>query len=230
MDGDGNVVVKLQMMQWGLVPSYSALSQTELAAINARGETVFDSKKMWYKLVRAGKRCIIVSDGYYEWKVLEDGSKQPHYITLQGGKPMLMAGLYDQWTPSRENDTSESKIGAEKPKGKFTYTVITTPAAKAVGHIHDRMPLILKPNDIADWLGISGIKKGDSEMGTEAEAQKSKIDGGIERLVRVYDGGLESRRVGGAVGSVKNEGEYLIRPYNPERRLHEDQACKPAHF
>ncbi len=83
------------------------------------------------------KRCIVISDGYFEWK--KNGSKkQPFYIRLPKGELLLMAGLYDIWK------------GADSEL--FTFSVITMNASPEIQHIHDRMPVILNNDQAKIWL------------------------------------------------------------------------------
>jgi putative SOS response-associated peptidase YedK len=103
--------------------------------INARAESVAD--KPAYRTAFKKRRCLIVADGFYEWR--KDGkAKQPYLIRLKGGGPFCFAGLWERWTRG------------EKPVE--TCTIITTDANELMAPIHDRMPVILSPADYGLWL------------------------------------------------------------------------------
>ncbi|MEK4514680.1 SOS response-associated peptidase [Paenibacillus sp. FSL H8-0122] len=104
--------------------------------INVRAETV--AQKPAFKRLLKSKRCIIPEDGFYEW-TKDRSTKQPYRILMSDGNIFSFAGLYDTW---------------EDPKGKkiSTCTIITTTQNSLIADIHDRMPVILRSEDEADWL------------------------------------------------------------------------------
>jgi putative SOS response-associated peptidase YedK len=106
--------------------------------INARGETL--AEKPSFRGSYRHKRCLILADGFYEWKSFGGRkTKTPYYIHMQDRKPFAMAGLWDHW---------------ESPDGSSikSCTIITTTPNELMGAIHDRMPVILHPRDYAKWL------------------------------------------------------------------------------
>jgi putative SOS response-associated peptidase YedK len=111
--------------------------------INARAETVAEKPSFRQAFVR--HRCLVVADGFYEWKN-EGGRKRPFYVHLKNGQPFGMAGLYNLWT---------------SPEGKqvCTATIITTDANEDLKQIHDRMPVIAPPDACALWLDPSVHEK-----------------------------------------------------------------------
>ncbi len=123
---------------WGLIPSWAKDPSIGQRLINARGETLAEkpSFRGGYKY----KRCLILADGFYEWKS-QPGTKTkiPHFIHLKTGKPFAFAGLWDEWHSS---DGSSIR----------SCTIITTLPNKLMATIHDRMPVILQPKDYDDWL------------------------------------------------------------------------------
>lgn len=122
-------------LKWGLVPSWSKDPKIGFKMINARSETV-DTKPSFRNLLKR-RRCLIVADGFYEWKN-EDGKKQPYRIKMKEDHLFAFAGLWDRWENSGEIIHS--------------CTIITTEANEVVSGIHDRMPVIL-PKDRQDiWL------------------------------------------------------------------------------
>ena len=125
----------IKSMKWGLVPNWSKNRSIGSKMINARSETILE-KVSFKNLVRTN-RCVVISDGYYEWKRYGDG-KKPFYIHHPEHKLLLMAGLWTSW------GSSSNLIS--------TYTVITTTPQKKIAHIHNRMPVILELSQIDNWL------------------------------------------------------------------------------
>ncbi|MCU6790569.1 MULTISPECIES: SOS response-associated peptidase [Paenibacillus] len=130
---------KLGQLRWGLIPSWAKDAKIGYTMINARVETIAD--KPAFRTSLRSKRCIIPADGFYEWKLTEDG-KQPMRIVKRTGQLFAMAGLYDTWV-SPEGDKISS------------CTIITTVPNKTMAGIHDRMPIILRKQDEAAWLDRS---------------------------------------------------------------------------
>ncbi len=122
--------------RWGFVPSWSKELKTGYAMINARAETVATNKT--FKHSFESRRCLVVADGFYEWKK-EGAVKTPFYIHLKSGQPFGFAGLYNIRT-SPEGETM------------YTCTIITTVANEALAPIHDRMPVIERPDNYQQWL------------------------------------------------------------------------------
>ena len=104
--------------------------------INARAESVAD--KPAYRHAFKKHRCLVVTDGFFEWKKMA-GGKQPHLIRTKDGQPFAFAGLWSRWQP---------------PTGEplETFTILTTDANPVVADVHDRMPVILAPKDYGLWL------------------------------------------------------------------------------
>lgn len=125
----------VMMMRWGLIPEWSKNDAFASKMINARCETLRD--KPSYKDLLSQNRCIVIADGYYEWKKSNKG-KVPYYIHHQEGHLLLFAGLWTLWHT--------------RSKPLLTYTIITTKAQKDIFHIHGRMPLTLEHSDIERWL------------------------------------------------------------------------------
>ena len=124
-------------LRWGLIPFWAKDEKISYSKINARAETV--AKKPAFRDAFKKRRCLIAADGYYEWKTLEDGSKQPYRITLKPEQPFSFAGLWEHW--EKDNKVIES------------CTIIVTDANELTKDIHGRMPVILDPDDYDAWLG-----------------------------------------------------------------------------
>ena len=131
--GDGRR--ELALLRWGLVPSWAKDPSIGNRLINARAETVAD--KPAFRSAFKNRRCLVVADGFYEWRKVGDG-KQPYRITLPDGGPFAFAGLWERWAPAGEAIES--------------FTIVTTDANPRLRPIHDRMPVILDPADHETWL------------------------------------------------------------------------------
>jgi putative SOS response-associated peptidase YedK len=108
--------------------------------INARVETL--SSKPAFKAALKHRRCLIPANGFFEWSG-KAGIKQPYFICLPSGEPLAFAALYEIW----EDKEAPPEAGPYK-----SCTIITTEASKSVRDIHNRMPLILKPEAFDEWL------------------------------------------------------------------------------
>lgn len=126
-----------QLVRWGLIPSWAEDPSTYSKLNNARGETV--AEKPTFRTSFAKHRCLIPASGFYEWQPVA-GRKQPYYIhpTTPDGF-FAFAGLLAAWTPP-EGDTVVSTC------------IITTGPNEIMAPIHDRMPVILQPEQFDDWL------------------------------------------------------------------------------
>jgi putative SOS response-associated peptidase YedK len=124
------------MYRWGLIPHWAKDMKIGYRMINARSETLAEKNSFKNPLQRS--RCLVLADGFYEWKK-EDGEKQPYRITLGQGGIMTLAGLYDQW---------------RSPEGEmiYSFTIITTAPNSLMVPIHDRMPAILDTVNAERWL------------------------------------------------------------------------------
>lgn len=140
----------LGMMQWGLVPHWSKEPTTQFSTINAKSETLAQSK-LYLPYFRSA-RCLIPADAFYEWKPItipkaskgkanRTEQKQPMCIRMKDDTPFMFAGLYSVWKPPTHDD-------AELP----TYTIITTSANTLLEQIHNRMPVILDEEHFDQWL------------------------------------------------------------------------------
>ncbi|MCW3098279.1 MAG: hypothetical protein JWL77_3897 [Chthonomonadaceae bacterium] len=129
----------LDMMQWGLIPSWAREPGIGNKMINARAETL--TEKSAFKVALSRRRCLIPTDGFYEWKT-EGDKRQPMHIRRKDGELFAFAGLWEEWmqpdgTPLR------------------TCTIITTSPNAVMQPIHDRMPAILLPEEEDTWLHVA---------------------------------------------------------------------------
>ena len=130
---------EIDLLEWGLLPSWVDDSSNSPKPINARAETV--AEKPMFRDAFEERRCLILADGFYEWKGRR-GSKQPYRITRTDDQPFAFAGLWEQY---------------EEPTGdtRETVTIITTDANEVVADVHDRMPVMLEESDEETWLTAS---------------------------------------------------------------------------
>jgi len=125
---------------WGLVPFWAKDISIGSRMINARVETL--ASKPAFKAALKHRRCLIPANGFFEWAG-KAGSKQPYFICSPSGEPLAFAGLFETW------EDKEASPGAGPYK---SCTIITTEASDSVRDIHNRMPLILKPEAYDEWL------------------------------------------------------------------------------
>jgi putative SOS response-associated peptidase YedK len=128
---------QLVMLRWGLVPFWAKDPAIGNRMINARAESL--AEKPAYRDAFRKRRCIVLADGFYEWRK-ETNGKTPYFISLASGEPFAFAGLWEEWT---DGETAESLQ---------TGTIVTTAASNFVATLHDRMPVVLVPGTASAWL------------------------------------------------------------------------------
>ena len=128
----------LDLLRWGLVPSFARDTSGGGRLINARSETVAE-KPTFRPAWRAQRRCIVPADAFYEWKAV-DKRRQPFLISREDGQPVAFAGLWDGWK--------------DPATGQWlrTFTILTCVATERLRVLHERMPVILAEPDIKAWL------------------------------------------------------------------------------
>lgn len=176
-DGSRN---RLGKLRWGLIPPWAKDEKIGYKTINARGETI--AEKASFRNAYRKKRCIIPADSFYEWQ--RDGNnKTPINIKLKDGGLFGLAGLWESW---------------KSPEGKLVHscTVITTESNEIMKPIHDRMPVILKPETEKIWLDPS--------------IQEPEV---LNQFIRPFDSEqMETFIVSNEVNSPKMNHEGLIVP------------------
>ena len=188
---------QLRVLTWGLVPSWAKDPSIGNRMINARMETV--AEKPAFKRAFAVRRCLLPADGYFEWYPTSQTNakgkpvKQPYFIRPADGGVLAMAGLYEIWRdPSRADD--------DPHRFRWTCTVLTTQAEDSLGHIHDRMPLMVERERWGDWLD-------------------PRVGGELSLLVPAAPGRLEAYPVPPLVSNVRNNGPELVEPLPLEDAL-----------
>lgn len=196
--GSAEVTRSMQLARWGLVPSWAKDPGVGARMINARSESLAE-KPAFAKPFKA-RRCLVLADGYYEWRKLSlpaTGSKkvpkQPYWIHPSDSGVAAFAGLYEFWRNPAAGET-------DPDRWLVSTTVVTRPASDRMAAIHDRMPLVLPPDAWDTWLDPAVSDASD--------------------LLGVDNAPLTTRPVGDAVGSVRNNGPELIEadptPRDPE--------------
>jgi putative SOS response-associated peptidase YedK len=131
---------RLDILRWGLIPRWAKDTKIGYRTINARAETV--ATQPAFRDAFRKRRCIVPASGFFEWQKSMKGGKevkQPLYIRRPDGRPIGLAGLWERW---------------EGPDGTVieSFTIITTDANDFVRPFHNRMPVILRPDDYDTWL------------------------------------------------------------------------------
>ena len=126
----------LDALHWGLVPFWAKDRAVGYRLINARAEGL--TSKPAFREAAARRHCLIPASGFYEWADVGARKKQPFFVTLRGSELMAFAGLWERW---RSGDSMLESC-----------TIVTTEANSALAPIHDRMPVVLAPEDQARWL------------------------------------------------------------------------------
>lgn len=187
---------QLRVLSWGLVPSWAKDPSIGNRMINARMETV--AEKPAYKRAFAKRRCLLPADGYYEWYPTQELTaagrrrKQPFFIRPRDHGVLAMAGLYEIWRDPTKGEEDPDRF-------LWSCTVITTEAEDAVGHIHDRMPLMVERERWGTWLDPAAAP-----------------DHLLDLLVPAAPGALEAYPVSTLVSNVRNNGPQLVEPLSLE--------------
>jgi putative SOS response-associated peptidase YedK len=171
------------------VPGWAKDPKIGSKMINARSETI--TEKPSFRTSAAKHRCVVPADGYFEWQKLDEAGKQkqPYYLHAEDEAPLAFASLYSWWR--------DPELPEEQPdRWRWTTTVLTTTASDALGHVHDRSPVIVPPDLLADWLSPSLTDKADVRALVEAMPEPHLVPRPVDR----------------AVGSIRNNGPQLIEP------------------
>lgn len=171
---------RIDAFRWGLIPHWAKDTSLGPRMINARAETVA-SKAAFRDAWHGRRRCLVLADGFYEWRKPEGGagSRIPHWIDMSDSRPFALAGLWERWGPP------------DAPLHSFT--VITTDANDLVQPIHDRMPVVLDEKAWTSWID-PGMPPGEAE----------------ELLVAYPADAMRTREVSTYVNDPRHEGEECV--------------------
>ena len=179
--------LRVDRMRWGLVPHWAEDLSIGTKMINARSETL--SEKPSFKTSLANKRCLVLADGYYEWKKISPKEKQPYWIHRPDEQPFMMAGL---WAENRRVPM------VSQGSGLLSATVITTVSNQDTSMVHDRMPAIIQEQSAMQaWLN----------QDLHQAEQPSEL---LALLQPAPAGTLQLRKVSNAVGKPQNDFQELI--------------------
>jgi putative SOS response-associated peptidase YedK len=170
----------LRMNKWGLIPAWSKDAKIGFSLTNARAETV--DEKPAFRSAFKSKRCLIPTDGFFEWKATGGKHKQPYHFRRIDGKLLGFAGLWERW---------------KNPEGQVieTCSIITTSANGVVRPVHDRMPVILDPANYGEWLGP---RTGAEDL--------------LQLLRPAPDEAMTAVAVSGYVSNARNQGPQCVLP------------------
>jgi putative SOS response-associated peptidase YedK len=172
---------ELVLMRWGMVPHFakSLADFKGMATINAKAETLM-STAMW-RVPFQRRRCLIPADGFYEWKKLDAKTRQPYAFAMRDGSPFAFAGLWDAW----KDPVGDSWLQS--------FTIVTTKPNELTSQVHNRMPVILHPDDYETWL-------------TRVDGEKPPVE-----LLRLYPAEeMTLREAHKDVGNVRNNHPELL--------------------
>ncbi len=177
----------LEVMTWGLVPSWAKDDSMSAKMCNARFETV--DQKPSFKSAFSKKRCIVPMDGYYEWfrPINVSEKKQPYFIHAKNNPVLAVAGIFEIW----RNPDVRAEI-----KEIHSFSILTTEAKLGLEKIHDRMPVLVPDKNWSAWL--------DPELQDKNEIRAL--------LVSPPEGYFEFYKIGSEVNNAKNNGAQLINP------------------
>ena len=174
--------------RWGLIPSWAKDMSMASNMINARSESA--AEKPAYRAAFRRRRCIIPTDGFYEWQEHGENKKTPMFIHRPNNALYGMAGLWEIW---HDPDGGELR----------TCAILTTDANSFMQQFHHRMPVIIHPEDYALWL-----------------SPDEKPLPVLQGLMKAYDvDGLQAYPVSKAVNKVSNDSPQLMEPFNQQYLL-----------
>jgi putative SOS response-associated peptidase YedK len=183
---DGAATRRLAMLYWGLVPWWAKEKSIGARIINARAETL--REKPAFREAYQRRRGLVPADGYFEWMKLGARDKQPYFIRPASGAPFALAALWERWRDPTSGEPLDS------------FALVTTDAGHSVAYVHDRMPVIVRPTDFAEWL--------------DPENQD------LDRLDRLLDpaaiGDMVATPVSRHVSNSRNQGPACIEPLAEE--------------
>ena len=189
----------LDVLRWGLVPSWARDPAVGNKLINARAETLAEKPSFRDALRR--RRCLVPADGFYEWQkdAAADGGKRPHFLRVEGGRPFAFAGLWESW---RDPEGGELR----------TFTIVTCEPNETVKPLHHRMACVLDKTDERAWLDPRPLSEQDA-----ADL--------ASRVLRPYDAHpMEAYPVSRLVNSPANEGPEVSVRVEPEAAAGEQRT------
>ena len=175
------------LMRWGLVPFWAKDAKFGYSTFNARAEEV--ATKPAFREAFKKRRCLVPADAFYEWQRIDKKTKYPFAIGLKSGEPYALAGLWDHWQP-KEGPALD------------TFTILTTDPNSLMEPIHNRMPVILDPQDYSRWLDPGDPARPPVDLLRPFPAEKMTVWPVSDR-----------------VGNVRNNDPELLEQFSPPEQL-----------
>jgi putative SOS response-associated peptidase YedK len=172
---------ELVVARWGLVNHWQTGARPARCPINARSETLRTSRAFRGAFER--RRCVVPADGFFEWTGPKS-ARRPIWFHRPDGGLLHLAGLYESWQPGE----------ADGPRER-TFTVLTTAANDVVAEVHDRMPVVLRTEQLDRWLD-------DERAGPDL----------VDWLAPTPHDALVGREVSPRVSAVKNDDPTCLEP------------------
>jgi putative SOS response-associated peptidase YedK len=176
---------RLGTLRWGFVPHWTTRLRGARTPINARLETV--ATTAMFARAFAERRCLLPADGFYEWQVRDDGTKQPYHLHAPDGAPFAFGGIWTVWR--------DPEAGADADP-LYSTAIVTTGASGPLAEIHDRVPLIVPRQLWADWL-------------TATPEDAPHLEAAVRALAPPA---LVAEPISTRVNNVRNEGAELLNP------------------
>jgi putative SOS response-associated peptidase YedK len=177
-----------RLVRWGFLPGFVKDAKTFPLIINARAEGI--AEKASFRAAFRRRRCLVVADGYYEWRVIAPKQpKQPYLIRRIDRAPMGFAGLYETYMDATGGELD-------------TACIITTSANALTREVHDRMPVIVPQEAFSAWLDNEGTLPADA----------------LAMLQPASEDILELSPISKSVGNFANDTEAVQAPVGPALR------------
>jgi putative SOS response-associated peptidase YedK len=146
---------RFRLMRWGLLPPFVKDPKSFPTLINARSEEVLT--KPSFRNAMRWRRCLIPADGFYEWTGPK-GKRRPFLLRPREPRLIAFAGIYERW-----QDPQGGEID--------TVAILTCPSNSTVAKLHDRMPVVLEPEQHEAWLDVAGTPAADALAGLAPAAE-----------------------------------------------------------
>lgn len=183
---------QVHVAKWGLVPRWAKDPSVGVRSFNARSETVLE--KPTFRTAVRSRRCGVPVEGYYEWKKLPDGTKQPYFVHAPDGSLTTFAGLYEWWK-------DPAKADGDSGQWLLSCSILTraSPPDGELAALHDRLPVPLTREGLAEWLN-------------PAAEDPAAVLGAVLADAPGVAAGWQLDPVGAAVGNVRNNSPELTVP------------------
>ncbi|MDB5650271.1 MAG: putative response-associated peptidase [Hyphomicrobiales bacterium] len=197
---DGQSARQFRLVRWGFLPPFVKDPKDYPLVINARSETA--AEKASFRNALRRRRCLFIADAFYEWQrgpaPRKPGTATPFLIRRRDHVPLALAGLWESWMGPNGEELE-------------TACILTTHANGLISAIHDRMPVVIEPENFVTWLSL------DDERDTTAQ-----------KLMRpAAENVLEFFEIGTAVNKVANDGPGIQEPMKPVERAEAAPAAAP---